>query len=145
MRFPKVMAALFASILTAVCMPVILPLFDEPGAYFANVLIYALYTSPVIYSYGIAASKLSEFLSGKYHKRFSKFFSFLYHISFGFLFGIPYFLLVDNLIFSEGLLNYISIIGMVAGAIYFLVNEVVMYIYHRQGAALMRENGEELI
>jgi hypothetical protein len=117
----KITAAFISSLILVLFLPTILPVLME-ASYFENVLIYVLYGVPTIFTYGILASILADSLSRKLNVQFEKILSLLFHFLFGMAFVIPYGIYFDRSVFTEGILNFPSIVGSISSIIFFIVN-----------------------
>lgn len=133
MRFPKANVAWISSIPLVFFMPFINPVFTEPWRYIENLSMFAVCIPPVLFSYGIATSKFSEYISYRSRFKYKKFLSLILHLLFGLLFIFPYSIFVYSSIFTEGVFNFATTGGIVCAFVFFLVNEIVMKYYNHQG------------
>ncbi|WP_078593000.1 hypothetical protein [Evansella clarkii] len=126
MMFPKVTIALLTSIITALLLPAVMPIYTDFN-YFQNIFLYALYGAPVIFTYGILTSMLADFLSRRAKWKHKRTLSFFFHLAFGAAFILP-----AGLIFGPGAFtDLLSFLGMlpvflICSAVFFIVNEAVM-------------------
>ncbi|GAA0305734.1 hypothetical protein GGQ92_003290 [Gracilibacillus halotolerans] len=124
MKFPKVTVAFITSGVLAFLLPIILPVFPE-FTYFQNVFMYALYAPPLIFTYGILTSSLSDYLSRKPNYQHKRLVSFMFHVLFGIAFILPYGIIFDPSIFTEGIMNFATISGTFSAVVYFVINKIV--------------------
>ncbi len=125
MIVPKLMVACLSSIVLSFSLPVFMPVFED-FTYFQNVFMYVFYASPIIFTYGIMTSIFSEFLSQRMTFKIKKITSFLMHLMFGAFFVFPYGLIFDLSVFTEGTINFATVMGVFSAFIFFVINEFIL-------------------
>lgn len=113
----KILTALITSAIAIVMLNILEPIPSSDGGWMLGILVYTIYSVPVVFIYGILCSIIADRISIK-RKKFKKSFSFVLHVLFGAMFIIPYgiFLEFD----SSGM-----VLGIIFSIVFYLVDVIL--------------------